>query len=88
MSTGWPTSCPARRAMSVRCPPRSTPSWCDRPPTRSPRGAGLRWSARRRLLRRPGAIFDLGTLRPFQQLHVAGKKIFKAEGSRSTPPTG
>ncbi|WP_328532882.1 DUF4331 domain-containing protein [Micromonospora zamorensis] len=27
-----------------------------------------------------GAIFDLGTLRPFQQLHVAGKKIFKAEG--------
>ncbi|MFC8296689.1 DUF4331 domain-containing protein [Micromonospora orduensis] len=27
-----------------------------------------------------GAIFDLGTLRPFQQLHVAGKKIFKGEG--------
>ncbi|MBL6275294.1 DUF4331 domain-containing protein [Micromonospora fiedleri] len=27
-----------------------------------------------------GAIFDLGTLRPFQQLHVAGKKIFKAAG--------
>ncbi|WP_343449936.1 DUF4331 domain-containing protein [Micromonospora oryzae] len=27
-----------------------------------------------------GAIFDLGTLRPFQQLHVAGKKLFKAEG--------
>ncbi|MEV5446875.1 DUF4331 domain-containing protein, partial [Streptomyces sp. NPDC052644] len=24
--------------------------------------------------------FDLGTLRPFQQLHVAGKKLFKAEG--------
>ncbi|TDB75793.1 DUF4331 domain-containing protein [Micromonospora sp. KC723] len=27
-----------------------------------------------------GAIFDLGTLRPFQQLHVAGKKIFKEAG--------
>ncbi|MBO4164772.1 MULTISPECIES: DUF4331 domain-containing protein [Micromonospora] len=27
-----------------------------------------------------GAIFDLGTLRPFQQLHVAGKKLFKTEG--------
>ncbi|MFG1673213.1 DUF4331 domain-containing protein [Micromonospora sp. NPDC049282] len=27
-----------------------------------------------------GAVFDLGTLRPFQQLHVAGKKLFKTEG--------
>ncbi|MBQ1044682.1 MULTISPECIES: DUF4331 domain-containing protein [unclassified Micromonospora] len=27
-----------------------------------------------------GAVFDLGTLRPFQQLHVAGKKLFQAEG--------
>ncbi|MFI7075926.1 DUF4331 domain-containing protein [Micromonospora sp. NPDC049903] len=27
-----------------------------------------------------GAIFDLGTLRPFQQLHVAGKKIFQEPG--------
>ncbi|MGC4894792.1 DUF4331 domain-containing protein [Micromonospora sp. DT31] len=27
-----------------------------------------------------GAVFDLGTLRPFQQLHVAGKKLFRAEG--------
>ncbi|GAB3064317.1 DUF4331 domain-containing protein [Micromonospora schwarzwaldensis] len=27
-----------------------------------------------------GAVFDLGTLRPFQQLHVAGRKLFKAEG--------
>ncbi|WP_431728763.1 DUF4331 domain-containing protein [Verrucosispora sp. TAA-831] len=27
-----------------------------------------------------GAIFDLGTLRPFQQLHVAGKKIFREPG--------
>ncbi|MGS2614359.1 DUF4331 domain-containing protein [Micromonospora sp. LZ34] len=27
-----------------------------------------------------GAVFDLGTLRPFQQLHVAGKKVFRAEG--------
>ncbi|MEU5552923.1 MULTISPECIES: DUF4331 domain-containing protein [unclassified Micromonospora] len=28
-----------------------------------------------------GAIFDLGTLRPFQQLHVAGKKIFREPGT-------
>ncbi|GGL90125.1 MULTISPECIES: DUF4331 domain-containing protein [Micromonospora] len=28
-----------------------------------------------------GAIFDLGTLRPFQQLHVAGKKLFRDEGT-------
>ncbi|NLU79416.1 DUF4331 domain-containing protein [Micromonospora sp. HNM0581] len=27
-----------------------------------------------------GAIFDLGTLRPFQQLHVAGKQIFQNPG--------
>ncbi|HEU4424233.1 MAG TPA: DUF4331 domain-containing protein [Pilimelia sp.] len=27
-----------------------------------------------------GAIFDLGTLRPFQQLHVAGKAVFKEAG--------
>ncbi|MEV4541432.1 DUF4331 domain-containing protein [Micromonospora echinaurantiaca] len=27
-----------------------------------------------------GAVFDLGTLRPFQQLHVAGRKVFRAEG--------
>ncbi|MEV0002339.1 DUF4331 domain-containing protein [Micromonospora sp. NPDC050980] len=27
-----------------------------------------------------GAVFDLGTLRPFQQLHVAGKKLFRTEG--------
>ncbi|TDB70035.1 DUF4331 domain-containing protein [Micromonospora sp. KC721] len=27
-----------------------------------------------------GAIFDLGTLRPFQQLHVAGKKVFREPG--------
>ncbi|WP_341719103.1 DUF4331 domain-containing protein [Micromonospora sp. FIMYZ51] len=27
-----------------------------------------------------GAIFDLGTLRPFQQLHVAGKKLFREAG--------
>jgi hypothetical protein len=27
-----------------------------------------------------GAIFDLGTLRPFQQLHVAGKAVFKEPG--------
>ncbi|MEV0426645.1 DUF4331 domain-containing protein [Micromonospora sp. NPDC050495] len=27
-----------------------------------------------------GAVFDLGTLRPFQQLHVAGKRLFKTEG--------
>ncbi|MDG4802815.1 DUF4331 domain-containing protein [Micromonospora sp. WMMD980] len=27
-----------------------------------------------------GGVFDLGTLRPFQQLHVAGKKLFKTEG--------
>jgi hypothetical protein len=27
-----------------------------------------------------GAIFDLGTLRPFQQLHVAGKALFKEAG--------
>jgi hypothetical protein len=27
-----------------------------------------------------GSIFDLGTLRPFQQLHVAGKAIFKEPG--------
>ena len=27
-----------------------------------------------------GAIFDLGTLRPFQQLHVVGRKLFKEAG--------
>ncbi|KKK06714.1 DUF4331 domain-containing protein [Micromonospora sp. HK10] len=27
-----------------------------------------------------GAVFDLGTLRPFQQLHVAGKRLFRTEG--------
>jgi hypothetical protein len=27
-----------------------------------------------------GAIFDLGTLRPFQQLHVLGRKLFKEAG--------
>ena len=27
-----------------------------------------------------GAIFDLGTLRPFQQLHVVRQKLFKTEG--------
>jgi len=27
-----------------------------------------------------GSIFDLGTLRPFQQLHVAGKAVFKEAG--------
>ncbi|MFC0508115.1 DUF4331 domain-containing protein [Micromonospora costi] len=27
-----------------------------------------------------GAVFDLGTLRPFQQLHVAGRKVFRVEG--------
>jgi hypothetical protein len=27
-----------------------------------------------------GAIFDLGTLRPFQQLHVAGKAVFQEPG--------
>jgi hypothetical protein len=27
-----------------------------------------------------GAIFDLGTLRPFQQLHVVGRKLFKEPG--------
>ncbi|GAB3799279.1 DUF4331 domain-containing protein [Micromonospora zhanjiangensis] len=28
-----------------------------------------------------GSIFDLGTLRPFQQLHVAGKALFKEPGT-------
>ncbi|HEX8627414.1 MAG TPA: DUF4331 domain-containing protein, partial [Catenuloplanes sp.] len=27
-----------------------------------------------------GAIFDLGTLRPFQQFHVVGRQLFKDEG--------
>ncbi|MBY8872169.1 DUF4331 domain-containing protein [Micromonospora sp. PLK6-60] len=27
-----------------------------------------------------GAVFELGTLRPFQQLHVAGRNLFRAEG--------
>ncbi|MEV0156681.1 DUF4331 domain-containing protein [Micromonospora sp. NPDC050686] len=27
-----------------------------------------------------GAVFELGTLRPFQQLHVAGRRMFRVEG--------
>jgi hypothetical protein len=32
-----------------------------------------------------GAIFDLGTLRPVQQLHVVGKKLFKEAGDPVNP---
>ena len=54
--------------------PRSTPNYADardrRRCTPAVRREGVRRAAQRRVLRRPGAIFDLGDLRPFQNLHL------------------
>ena len=65
--------------------PRSNSATYDavpgrRRPRRRPQG--LRRAARRSVLRRPGSIFDLGGLRPFNSLHVIPLANERGHGRR------
>ena len=64
-------TCPARRATSARCPRRTTPRLATAAVNKL-RGGGKVFAGQRAegFYVDLGAIFDLGDLRPFQQLHT------------------